>query len=88
MNIKSYLTNLKPSSTLVINEQSKEMERQGKEVIKFGFGQSPFPVPSNITEELKKQLPLLTNGIQPIYSMINQDGQLDLATIYQKKKIK
>ena len=45
MNIKSYLTNLKPSSTLVINEQSKEMERQGKEVIKFGFGQSPFPIP-------------------------------------------
>jgi len=54
MNIKSYLTNLKPSSTLVINEQSKEMERQGKEVIKFGFGQSPFPIPDNVTAELKK----------------------------------
>ena len=55
MNIKSYLTYLKPSSTLVINEQSKEMERQGKEVIKFGFGQSPFPIPDNVTAELKKK---------------------------------
>ena len=77
MNIKSYLTNLKPSSTLVINEQSKEMERHGKEVIKFGFGQSPFPVPGNITEELKKHafqkdyLPV--KGLLPLRKAIHAD---------------
>ena len=37
---------LKESSTLVINEKSKELF-QGKKVCQFGFGQSPFPVPEN-----------------------------------------
>ncbi len=53
MIFKSYLSNIKPSSTLVINELSKEMERKGIEIFKFGFGQSPFPIPENIINELK-----------------------------------
>jgi len=32
------------SDTLLINEQSRWLEARGKKVIKFGFGQSPFPV--------------------------------------------
>lgn len=31
-----------PSSTLLTNEQSKRREAEGKQVFKFGFGQSPF----------------------------------------------
>jgi len=31
-----------PSSTLLTNEQSKRREAEGKNVYKFGFGQSPF----------------------------------------------
>ncbi len=54
MIFKSYLSNIKPSSTLVINELSKEMESKGIEIFKFGFGQSPFPIPENIINELKK----------------------------------
>ena len=31
------------SQTLLLNEQSRAREREGREVFKFGFGQSPFP---------------------------------------------
>ena len=53
MTTKSHLSNLKPSSTLLINEQCKVLEQSGREVFKFGFGQSPFPIPQNIVDELK-----------------------------------
>ena len=52
--LKNIVKNLKPSSTLKINEFSREMENKGKQVFKFGFGQSPFQVPSDIVSELKK----------------------------------
>ncbi len=52
--IKNKIKNLNLSATLKINEISKDLEKQGKKVIKFGFGESPFPVPSKIIEELKK----------------------------------
>mgnify|MGYP003322222428 FL=1 len=52
--IKDIIKNLKPSSTLLINEKSNKLEKEGKEIFKFGFGQSPFKVPQNIVEELKK----------------------------------
>lgn len=32
------------SDTLLINEQSRLLETQGRRITKFGFGQSPFPV--------------------------------------------
>jgi len=51
--LKNIVKNLKPSSTLAINEISKKLEDQGKKIYKFGFGQSPFKVPSKIIEELK-----------------------------------
>ncbi len=51
--LKNFVKNLKPSSTLVINESSKKMENQGKKIFKFGFGQSPFKVPKDIVDELK-----------------------------------
>ena len=51
--IKKSILKLKESSTLVINEKSKELINQGKKVYQFGFGQSPFPVPEKIVEELK-----------------------------------
>jgi len=51
--LKDLIKNLKPSSTLMINETSKQMEDQGKKIFKFGFGQSPFTVPQDVIEELK-----------------------------------
>ena len=41
------------SPTLAINERCKQLKSEGKEIIHFGFGQSPFPVPDILVEELK-----------------------------------
>ena len=51
--LKNFVKDLKPSSTLAINETSKQLEQQGKKIFKFGFGQSPFKVPEDVVEELK-----------------------------------
>tara|TARA_Y100000992_G_scaffold128070_1_gene84209 strand:- start:398 stop:1624 length:1227 start_codon:yes stop_codon:yes gene_type:complete len=51
--LKDIVKNLEPSSTLKINEISKVLEEKGKEIFKFGFGQSPFQVPTDIVNELK-----------------------------------
>jgi aspartate aminotransferase len=51
--LKDLVKNLKPSSTLLINETSRKLEEQGKKIYKFGFGQSPFKVPENVVRELK-----------------------------------
>jgi len=51
--LKNLVKDLKPSSTLLINETSRKLEDQGKKIYKFGFGQSPFKVPEDIVKELK-----------------------------------
>ena len=51
--IKNKIKSLKPSSTLAINEKSKNLIKDGKRIFRFGFGQSPFPVPKQIVESLK-----------------------------------
>ena len=51
--LKNLVKDLKPSSTLLINETSRRLEAEGKKIYKFGFGQSPFKVPENIVKELK-----------------------------------
>ena len=51
--IKDQINKLKPSATLAINEESIRLKKSGKKVYKFGFGQSPFPVPESITLALK-----------------------------------
>ena len=51
--LKNLVKDLRPSSTLAMNEKSKKLEDQGKKIFKFGFGQSPFDIPKDIVEELK-----------------------------------
>ena len=51
--LKDIIKNLEPSSTLKINEISKQLEQKGKKIFKFGFGQSPFQIPLDIVNELK-----------------------------------
>lgn len=53
-NLNLNVRGLKPSATLAINEHSKELAEQGRKVYRFGFGQSPFPVPEVVVEELRK----------------------------------
>jgi aspartate aminotransferase len=44
---------LSQSPTIEINDLSKKLAREGKQVYKLGLGQSPFPVPPPVVEELK-----------------------------------
>jgi len=52
--IKESIRKLSPSATLAINEESNKLKKTGKKVYKFGFGQSPFPVPNSVVEALKR----------------------------------
>lgn len=45
----------KRSATLAINERSAELQELGRKIYRLGLGQSPFPVPDFVTEELRKQ---------------------------------
>ena len=51
--VKKNILNIKPSSTLIINERSKKLAKEGKKIYNFGFGQSPFPMPEKIVNTLK-----------------------------------
>lgn len=42
-----------PSATVAINERSNALRRRGQTVYKLGLGQSPFPVPTPVVEELQ-----------------------------------
>lgn len=44
---------LQPSATLRINERCADMARNGQQVFRLGFGQSPFPVPDEVVDALK-----------------------------------
>ena len=51
--IKEQIIKLKPSATLAINEESNRLKKRGKNIYKFGFGQSPFPIPESVVDALK-----------------------------------
>jgi len=72
--IKDQLTLLKPSATLAINEESNRLKKNGKKVYKFGFGQSPFPIPETVVLALKnnadKNTYLPMQGLEELRSAI------------------
>ena len=53
LRIQTNIATLRPSDTLTINQLSKNLQKEGKSVYKFGFGQSPFPVPHIVQEALR-----------------------------------
>jgi len=42
------------SATLAINERSRRMMAEGREVFRLGLGQSPFPVPQHVRDSLAR----------------------------------
>ena len=54
VNLNLRVRGLDISSTLAVNEKCRKMSNDGKEIFKLGLGQSPFPVPSHVVEELKR----------------------------------
>ena len=53
MHLNLNIRGLPVSATLNINEISNGLLAQGKQVYKLGLGQSPFPVPQLVVDELK-----------------------------------
>ena len=72
--IKDQIKKLKPSATLAINEECNRLEKNGKKIYKFGFGQSPFPIPDSIISALKnnanKNVYLPMQGLEELRSAI------------------
>ena len=72
--IKEHINRLKPSATLAINEESNRLKKSGKKIYKFGFGQSPFPVPNSVILALKnnadKHTYLPMQGLEELRSEI------------------
>lgn len=54
VNLNLNVRGLNQSSTLLINERSNELIKEGKTVYKLGLGQSPFPVPEIVQEALRQ----------------------------------
>ncbi|MDC3062536.1 pyridoxal phosphate-dependent aminotransferase [Candidatus Pelagibacter sp.] len=89
--LKNLVKDLKPSSTLAINETSKQLEQQGKKIFKFGFGQSPFKVPEDVVEELKsnayqnKYLPM--QGLEELREAVAKNSSKKKNYNYKAKNV-
>ena len=72
--IKDQISQLKRSATLAINEESNRLKKSGKKIYKFGFCQSPFPVPDSVISALKtnanKHTYLPMQGLEALRSAI------------------
>ncbi|NCS90127.1 MAG: aspartate aminotransferase [Ignavibacteria bacterium CG2_30_36_16] len=53
VNLNLNVRGLPQSATLAINELSNQLKQEGRKVYKLGLGQSPFPVPESVVDELK-----------------------------------
>lgn len=82
MNLNLNVRGLPLSATLHINELSNRIKQEGKKVYKLGLGQSPFPVPRAVVEELRanahqkdylevKGLPALREAVAEYHSRRN-----------------
>ena len=73
--IKDQISLLRPSATLAINEESTKLKKSGKKIYKFGFGQSPFPIPESVVQALKdnanKNTYLPMQGLEELRSAIS-----------------
>ena len=89
--VKKNLLNLKPSATLAINEKSKNLILQGKKVFRFGFGQSPFPVPEKIVSTLKenadKKAYLPMQGLPELRESISNYLSKKTGSLFSKENI-
>ena len=54
INLNLNVRGIPQSPTLAINERSAQLKSNGKKIYKLGLGQSPFPVPESVVEELKR----------------------------------
>jgi len=89
--VKDQIYKLKPSATLAINEESNRLKKSGKKIYKFGFGQSPFPVPELVVEALKnnakKHTYLPMQGLEELRSAIANNLNKNNKNNFKKEDI-
>lgn len=54
INLNLNVRGMQASATVAINERSNALLAEGREVLKMGLGQSPFPVPEPVVEALRR----------------------------------
>ena len=89
--LKKIIKNLKPSSTLRINEISNKLQLEGKKIYKFGFGQSPFEVPDDVVDELKNNAHqnkyLSMQGLSELRTAISKYSSIKNSQNYKSENI-
>ncbi len=89
--LNTHITRLNPSATLAINEQCQSMIDQGQRVFRLGFGQSPFPVPQIVVDELKhhahQKAYLPVKGFQPLRQAVSDFFQRTEQLCYTPEQI-
>lgn len=74
INLNLNVRGLEPSATLAINEKSRRFMAEGREVFRLGLGQSPFPVPEEVAEALRRNAHqkdyLPVKGLMPLRESI------------------
>ena len=89
--IKDQISQLKPSATLAINEESNRLKKSGKKVYKFGFGQSPFPIPESVVSALKinadKHTYLPIQGLEELKKHVDNDDTIHEANILEHHRL-
>ena len=82
INLNLNVRGIPQSATLAINEKSNTLRKEGRTIFKLGLGQSPFPVPAPVVEELKvnayqkdylpvKGLPQLREAVAEYHCRVN-----------------
>ena len=89
--VKKNILKLKESSTLAINEKSKELIKSGKKIYRFGFGQSPFQIPDRVVDTLKlnahKKEYLPIQGLDKLRESISKNLKKKIGVEYPKENI-
>ncbi|MFT6691654.1 MAG: aspartate aminotransferase [Colwellia sp.] len=77
---------ISPSSTLLLNEQSAAIEKNGRQVFRFGFGQSPFPISdvlkTALIEHAYRKEYTQVQGLQALRNKV-----AEYHSVFEKRKI-
>jgi aspartate/methionine/tyrosine aminotransferase len=92
ISIRKNISDLKVSDTLEINELSNKLHSEGQSIYRFGFGQSPFPVPQIVQDELRRNAHqknyLPVQGLHELRQQVaNHSNQLLGQNLYQADNI-
>ena len=82
--INSSLKEIGVSPTLTMNQRCKDLAAKGLDIYRFGFGQSPFPVPEIVINALKE------NAFQKSYDHLQGIPTLrqEVAKYYNRRNLK